>query len=318
MNWCGNEVLAEPSCPDVRMNGHRLGRPSVSVVIPGLNEERNLPLVAARIPDGIDEIVFVNGDSRDNTAEVARELWPGGVHVRQTRRGKGNALACGFAAASGDIIVMIDADGSTDPAEIPRFVDALTSGADFAKGSRFLRGGGSTDITRFRSLGNRRLNGLVNFLFATNYTDLCYGYNAFWRRCLDAMYLPDVNATAPQWGDGFEIETLINVRLAVRGVKIVEVASYESNRVYGRSNLNAIADGLRILSTIEREFLHKYEYSKRWRTGGARANASNAVTYWVNGRTVGEVVPVNGSRHGDFPGYPLRSVRRRKPMTRTP
>ena len=294
---------------------HPVARPSVSVVIPGLNEERNLPIVAARMPDYIDEIVFVNGDSQDNTAEVARQLWPGGVHVRQTRKGKGNALACGFAAASGDIIVMIDADGSTNPAEIPRFVEALTSGADFAKGSRYLRGGGSTDITRFRSLGNRRLNNLVNILFATKYTDLCYGYNAFWRRCLDAMYLPDVNATAPQWGDGFEIETLINVRLAVRGVKIVEVASLESNRIYGRSNLNPIADGLRVLSTIEREFLHKYEYPKRSRPSGARANALNAVTYLVNGRPLSEVAPVKGSYQGHFLEYPDSPVRRRSHVT---
>jgi glycosyltransferase involved in cell wall biosynthesis len=344
MSWRSNDVLGQPSGTDVRTNGdagdgvvddvvrtdrvssalergqrpHHLARPSVSVVIPGLNEERNLPVVAAHMPDGIDEIVFVNGDSQDNTAEVARELWPGGVHVRQTRKGKGNALACGFAAASSDIIVMIDADGSTDPAEIPRFVDALTSGADFAKGSRFLRGGGSTDITRFRSLGNRHLNGLVNILFATHYTDLCYGYNAFWRHCLEAMYLPDVNATAPQWGDGFEIETLINVRLAVRGVKIVEVASHESNRIHGRSNLNPIADGLRILSTIEREFLHKYEYPWHSRPSGARAIASNAVTYLVNGQTASEVVPVKGGHQGHFFGHPGRPVRRRRSVTRTP
>jgi glycosyltransferase involved in cell wall biosynthesis len=77
--------------------------------------------------------------------------------LSQTRTGKGNALACGFAAATGDIIVMIDADGSTDPAEIPRFVEALTAGADFAKGSRFAPGAGSTDITPLRKLGNKLL-----------------------------------------------------------------------------------------------------------------------------------------------------------------
>lgn len=71
------------------------------------------------MPAGIDEIVFVDGGSDDDTVAVARELWPDGIHIRQTRRGKGNALACGFEAASGDIIVAIDADGSTDPAEIP-------------------------------------------------------------------------------------------------------------------------------------------------------------------------------------------------------
>jgi glycosyltransferase involved in cell wall biosynthesis len=227
----------------------------VTVVIPALNEEKNLPLVAARIPADVDEIVFVDGRSVDNTAVLAKELWPDGVHICQTRKGKGNALACGFEAASGDIIVMIDADGSTDPMEIPRFVGALVSGADFAKGSRFIQGGGSDDITRFRRLGNWGLNATVNALFSTRYTDLCYGYNAFWRRHLSVMKLPATNQEAAQWGDGFEIETLINVRVAASRLSIAEVCSYESCRVYGVSNLNAVRDGTRVLRTIRREFV---------------------------------------------------------------
>jgi glycosyltransferase involved in cell wall biosynthesis len=244
-------------------------QPKVSVVIPALNEERNLPHVASRMPVDIDEIVFVNGDSRDNTAEVARQLWPNGVHVRQTRRGKGNALACGFAVASGDIIVMIDADGSTDPSEIPRFVGALVSGSDFAKGSRFITGGGSADITKLRKLGNRGLNALVNTLFATHYTDLCYGYNAFWRQCLDVMCLPDVDNKAPQWGDGFEVETLITVRIAASRLMVTEVCSYESDRIYGVSNLNAMTDGFRVLRTIRQEFLHTRSMLHHLRSGVA-------------------------------------------------
>jgi glycosyltransferase involved in cell wall biosynthesis len=231
-------------------------RPRVSVIIPALNEEKNLPHVASKMPVDIDEIVFVNGNSVDNTAEVARQLWPDGVHISQTRKGKGNALACGFAAASGDIIVMIDADGSTDPTEIPHFVGALLSGADFAKGSRFIQGGGSDDITKFRRLGNWGLNAMVNVLFATKYTDLCYGYNAFWRRCLDVMQLPELDQGTSQWGDGFEIETLINVRVAGTGLKISEVCSYESSRIHGVSNLNAVRDGTRVLRTIRREFFY--------------------------------------------------------------
>lgn len=234
---------------------HQTPRAKVSVVIPALNEERNLPHVAAMLPHDIDEIVFVNGNSTDNTAEVARQLWPDGVHVRQTRKGKGNALACGFAAASGDIIVMIDADGSTDPREIPRYIGPLISGADFAKGSRFIQGGGSADITVLRRMGNKGLNGLVNILFKTKYTDLCYGYNAFWRHCLDVMWLPDTDGVEPQWGDGFEIETLINVRVAASKLDIAEVCSYEQDRIHGASNLNAVTDGIRVLRTIRREFV---------------------------------------------------------------
>jgi glycosyltransferase involved in cell wall biosynthesis len=233
---------------------HETHRPRVSVVIPAVNEERNLPYLASRMPRDIDEIVFVNGPSVDQTAEVASQLWPDGIHLSQTRRGKGNALACGFAEASGDIIVMMDADGSTCPTELPRFLGALISGADFAKGSRFVQGGGSADITRFRSFGNHGLVGIVNRLFSTKYTDLCYGFNAFWRHCLDHMWLPDVDAPLPQWGDGFEIETLINLRVAASGLSVAEVCSYEKARMYGLSNLNAVGDGMRVLRTIQKEY----------------------------------------------------------------
>src|SRR5439155_1583291 len=78
----------------------------------------------------------------------------------------------------------LDADGSTDPAEIPRYVMPLLEGADFVKGSRFMPGGATDDITPLRKLGNSALNGTVNKLYGTRYTDLCYGYNAFWNHCL--------------------------------------------------------------------------------------------------------------------------------------
>lgn len=226
--------------------------PTVTVVLPTRNEARNLPYVAKRMPP-VDQIVVVDGGSVDGTADVARQLWPDATIIEQTRAGKGNALACGFLAATGDIIVMIDGDGSTDPAEIPLFVAALIAGADLAKGSRFSRGGGSDDITHLRRLGNKGLNGLVNWLFKTEFSDLCYGYNAFWRRNLEGLALPPVELAEPQWGDGFEIETVINVRAARSGWSIREVGSFEGKRIYGRSNLNAVSDGLRVLRTIGRE-----------------------------------------------------------------
>lgn len=229
-------------------------RPTISLVIPAMNEARNLPHVAARIPTDIDEIIFVDGHSVDDTVEVSRRLWPTAVQITQTRKGKGNALACGFAAATGDIVVMLDADGSTDPAEIPRYIGALVSGADFAKGSRFIQGGGSADITKIRRVGNWCLNATVNGLFGSRYTDLCYGYNAFWRRCLDVMELPAIEGRDHQWGDGFEIETLINVRIAASGLAVAEVHSFERSRIHGVSNLNAVRDGLRVLRTIGTEF----------------------------------------------------------------
>ncbi|MFV2010446.1 MULTISPECIES: glycosyltransferase family 2 protein [unclassified Micromonospora] len=245
-----------PTPPPTRHGPHL---PSVTVVIPTINEERNLPHVFARLPRDVDEVVVVDGGSVDRTVQVARELWPTVRIVRQTRTGKGNALACGFAAATSDIVVMIDADGSTDPAEIPRFVAALLAGADFAKGSRFRAGGGSHDITPLRRLGNEGLNGMVNLLFGTRFTDLCYGYNAFWRRVVPALDLPDPTTPGPAdggklWGDGFEIETLINVRVAAHGMRITEVPSIEHLRIHGESNLDTVRDGTRVLRTILSEF----------------------------------------------------------------
>jgi glycosyltransferase involved in cell wall biosynthesis len=217
----------------------------VSVVIPALNEARNLPHVFAKLPTWIHEVVLVDGHSTDGTAEVARELFPAVKIVGQDRTGKGNALACGFAASTGDVVVMLDADGSTNPDEIPAFVDALVEGADFAKGSRFAKGGGTSDISPTRRLGNWFFCTLVNVMYRTKYTDLCYGYNAFWRRHLHAM---DINC------DGFEVETLMNIRVARAGLRIAEVPSFEEERVYGDSNLRTFRDGFRVLRTIFREW----------------------------------------------------------------
>jgi glycosyltransferase involved in cell wall biosynthesis len=218
----------------------------VSVVIAAMNEERNLPYVFSRLPEGLHEVILVDGHSVDDTVAVARRLRPDIRILTQSGRGKGNAMAEGFAACTGEIIVALDADGSTDPAEIPRFVSALCNGADFVKGSRFAQGGSSSDITRARSLGNRLLGAFVNTLYGTHYTDLCYGYNAFWARCLPYLRVDC---------DGFEVETLINVRVAKAGLIVHEVPSFEQVRLHGESNLNTVRDGTRVLRTIVRERL---------------------------------------------------------------
>ncbi len=241
--------------------------PSVSVVVPALNEARNIPHVFARMPSGIHEIILVDGFSIDDTVAVARQLRPDVRVLRQTRMGKGNALACGIAVATGDIIAMIDADGSADPSEIPRFVEALLNGADFAKGTRFAESGGSADITRLRSLGNYALTAFFNACYSKSYSDLCYGFNVFWRRHAAVLGL---DATSPQrsggdgrlWGDGFEVETLIHVRVAKAGLVVAEVPSYEHSRIHGVSNLNAFRDGRRVLRTILTERRRSSNYKK--------------------------------------------------------
>ncbi|MER6950738.1 glycosyltransferase family 2 protein [Nonomuraea sp. NPDC000554] len=219
--------------------------PTVSVVVPAMNEAENLPHVFATLPQWIDEIVLVDGNSVDDTVAVARRLRPNVKIVTQTGKGKGDALAAGFAACTGDIIVMIDADGSTDGHEIISFVGALVTGADFVKGSRYAAGGGSDDLTFNRRFGNKVLTGIVNVMYGTQYTDLCYGYNAFWARHLDVLNLDC---------DGFEVETLMNIRAAKAGLRVHEVPSHERCRIHGESNLRAVRDGIRVLKTILREW----------------------------------------------------------------
>jgi glycosyltransferase involved in cell wall biosynthesis len=242
-------------------------------VIPALNEARNLPHVFARLPPGVHEVIVVDGLSVDDTIAVAQQLRPDVRIVLQNRRGKGNALACGFAAATGDIIAMIDADGSADPGEIPQFVQALVDGAEFAKGTRFAPGGGSDDITRLRALGNHALVGFVNLCHGSHYTDLCYGYNAFWRRLVPLLGLDAHSPSPPNgarlWGDGFEVETLIHLRVAAAGLAVTEVPSFEHSRIHGVSNLSAATDGFRVLRTILAELRRS-----RWPRRGRRAPAA--------------------------------------------
>ena len=113
------------------------------------------------------------------------------------------------------------------PGEIPYFVAALVEGADYAKGSRFKPGGGSADITRFRAVGNHVLNALTALVHRTSYTDLCYGFNAFWRRILPYLALEVGDDGERRWGDGFEIETMLNIRVRSADLKVTEVPSFE-------------------------------------------------------------------------------------------
>ncbi|MGO4192337.1 glycosyltransferase family 2 protein [Arthrobacter sp. YAF17] len=240
-------------------------RASVSVVIPTLNEEMNLPWVLRRMPSYVDEVVIVDGRSHDHTIDVARALRVDVVVVAEPRKGKGIAVRAGFAAASGDIIVMLDADGSMDPQEIGWFVSPLQHDYDFVKGSRYVTGGGSEDLTWLRNTGNRVLTGLANTVLRSNYSDLCYGYIALRRECLEVLELES---------DGFEIETELIVRAARAGLRIAEVPSFELDRISGVSNLQTFRDGWRVLRTLARE-------CTSWEapTAGARPEALRRVKY---------------------------------------
>lgn len=215
---------------------------SVGVVIPAMNESENIGWVLSSMPRWVQEVILVDGHSTDGTVEVAKHAWPDLVVVQQHGKGKGSALREGFASADSDILVMIDADGSMDPGEIDRYVDPLDKDeCDVVKGSRWLDGGGSLDITPVRKLGNRALLALVNTLFRSSFTELCYGFMALKRSCLGCLRLA---------GNGFEIETEIVVNALRAGLRVQEVPSLEAPRRHGESNLHPVRDGLRILRTV--------------------------------------------------------------------
>jgi glycosyltransferase involved in cell wall biosynthesis len=218
--------------------------PRVSLVIPTLNEAENLRWLLPLLPTWAYEILVVDGRSTDGTPEVVRQLCPGARLISERRRGKGVALMSGFEAATGDIVIMLDADGSMDPEEIILLVAALMAGSDFVKGSRFIQGAGTVDMTYIRMLGNRALTIVVRLLYGGSFSDLCYGFIGFWRR-----HLPVLASDCA----GFEVETVLNVRALKSKLRIAEVPSFESNRIHGVSNLRAVPDGWRVLKAIFRE-----------------------------------------------------------------
>lgn len=221
---------------------------TISVVIPTLNEAQNLPDVLFRMPKVVDEVVIVDGHSEDDTIEVAMKVLPTAKVVLQKRNGKGDALRSAFKHAGGDIVVQMDADGSMDPLEIEKFAELVSEGYDVVKGSRYLFGGGSTDLSAKRSFGNRMFVKLVNLFFSADYTDLCYGYMAFRKGALDRL-----NDTLKC--NGFQIETEMCIKAKKLGLRVTEVPSFEGKRVHGSSRLSLVRDGFRILSMILTEFL---------------------------------------------------------------
>jgi glycosyltransferase involved in cell wall biosynthesis len=229
----------------------------ISAVIPAHNEAKNLPYVLPLIPGWVHEVILVNDHSSDDTVEVAHRCLPNiRIINTQHRHGKGAALQAGFVNATGDIIIMLDADGSSDPQEIPHFIEALLGGAYFALGTRFIDGGKSADITPLRRLGAHTLILIANQLFRIHLSDMFCGLNAFWK---DSLNYFNVDC------EGFDVETLLVLRACKANLEIVEVPSYEHARIHGTSNFRIIEDGWQVLKMIVKEWMNGRSVIKRVR-----------------------------------------------------
>ena len=228
---------------------------SVSLIIPAMNESATLTSIIDSVPSYVDEIIVIDGRSKDDTFEIASNHPRVNKVLRQRSRGKGAALSLGFAMATCDLVAIIDADGSMDPAELKDFLNLFPQ-AEIVKGSRSKKlGGTSADLTIFRDLGNRILTKLCNFWFKENWTDLAYGYAVVDRKALGQLGLSSYDEMGSvfghkSYGQGFEIEALIFCRSSKWGFRVLEVASAEHRRISGSSNLRAIRDGFRVLSAI--------------------------------------------------------------------
>jgi glycosyltransferase involved in cell wall biosynthesis len=249
-----------------------MAMPSVSVVISAVNEERNIPRLFAQLPGDIHQVILVDGCSADATVATARALRPDVQVVAQPQGSRRQALTCGFAAATGDIIATIDADGSADPAELPRFVEALIRGADLAKGTRAAGGGGSSKSTLLRTFGNLVLTKLFNAIYGRSYSDLCCGFNVFWRRHVPVLRLDEAPGGRDRPDvDACEVTSLIHVRAAQAGLVVAEVPSDGGQRRRGVSNLTALEEGRRVLRAIVRE---RYRARRPAAPGGAETASS--------------------------------------------
>ncbi len=216
----------------------------ISIVIPTLNESRNIrrliPMIRRVLHGRNFEIIVVDGHSADKTDLHAREL---GAKVIYDNVGKGSALIKGIKAASGSIIVSMDADLSHRPNELLILIAGIEAGYDICMGSRFLTGGGSDDMPFHRRFGNSVFVTLVNLIYGSKYTDLCYGYRSFAKGVAQRLHLSET---------GFGIETEISIKAVKQKMRIMEVPSYEKLRLHGSGKLSSLGDGAKILYAILR------------------------------------------------------------------
>jgi len=212
----------------------------VSIIIPALNESESIRKVLEEIPKGIaDEIIVSDGHSTDGTQSIAREM--GCRVIEQKGKGFGAGVDSGIKEAKGDVVVVVNADGSQNPRDIPRLLEKIKEGYDLVLASRYLPGSGSDDDTILHYFGNKIFTLLCNKCYGVGVSDSLYFFLSAKKKVFDTLKLRSHNS-------GYCIELLIKAHRA--GFRITEIPSFERKRMGGKAKVNAFRNGFQILLTL--------------------------------------------------------------------
>jgi dolichol-phosphate mannosyltransferase len=217
-------------------DGHRQPLP-ISIIVPCRNEAKNLELLLPRFEGIGEELILVDGHSKDNTRELAEKY--GARFILDNGKGKGDGIRVGIEAAKTDVCVFIDADLSHDPERIPAVVEPILSdNADLVLGSR-MRGGADEFIATFYELirlaGNMGLTWMVNLRCRSRLSDSENGFRAGRTSLLKALKMNSRKHT---------IELEMVMRALRAGARVAEVATHEHERRYGKSQLSVMKQGV--------------------------------------------------------------------------
>jgi glycosyltransferase involved in cell wall biosynthesis len=243
------------------------GPAGVSVVMPVYNERPTVEEVVERVRTApVDvELVAVDDGSTDGSRDVLRRLEEEGridrLVLKERNEGKGTALSTGFRAASGDVVIVQDADLEYDPGEYPRLLEPILSGkADVVFGSRFMGGRPHRVLYFWHYVGNRFLTLLSNMCTNLNLSDMETCYKCFRREVLEGIEVEE---------RAFGVEPELTAKIALGGWRVYEVGISYSGRTYQEGKKIGWRDGVRALYCIV-----KYGLWRRFRSGVRRPRES--------------------------------------------
>lgn len=225
----------------------------VSILIPAYNEEATIEEVVRTVRsihvDGVTfEVVVIDDGSKDHTGDVCRSLSDLiDIYEYQNNQGKGAALRRGIARATGDIILIQDADLEYSPSEYPKLLAPLLSGkADVVLGSRFAGADAHRVVYFWHMVGNRFLTLLSNIMTDLNLTDMECGYKVFRAEIIKGLALTE---------NSFGFEPEVVAKVAKLKVRIYEVGVSYYGRTYAEGKKIGVKDGFRALYAIAKHNL---------------------------------------------------------------